>query len=130
VLDDVLKTFPIASGQTKPGFYVGTLYVDTCQEAVSLLNKQAVGTVGKGKKKASDAFFNLASQYVAAKLNIQGGASDCGGQATTLVNSAQTLMQAVGFDGAGTTVTPTASQTQQALDLANQLDQYNNGLLC
>jgi hypothetical protein len=130
VLDDVLKTFPIAPNQTKPGFYVGTLYVDTCQEAVSLLNKQAVGTVGKGQKKASDAFFNLASQYVAAVLNVQGGASTCNGQATTLINTAQALMQAVGFNGAGTTVTPTSAQTSQALSLAGLLDQYNNGLLC
>lgn len=128
VLDNTLALFPIEAGQTTHGFFVGDLYVDTCAEAVALLNKTAVGTVGKGKKLASNALFNLASQYVAAKLNVQAGAGTCAA-ANTAIADAQTLLAVLDFNGV-TSLTPTALQTQQALSLAATLDDYNNGGLC
>ncbi len=128
VLDQVLATFPIESGQTKPGFYVGTLYVDTCAEARNLLDKKPAGTVGKGKKAANDALINLAAQYVAAKLNIQGGAGTCAAINTAMA-SAKTLFEQTGFDGAAATPL-TAAQKTLANSLAATIDQYNNGNLC
>jgi hypothetical protein len=128
VLDQVLATFPIEPGQTTHGFYVGTLYVDTCAEARNLLDKKPAGAVGKGKKAANDALINLAAQYVAAKLNIQGGAGTCAAINTAMA-SAKTLFEQTGFDGAAATPL-TAAQKTQANSLAATIDLYNNGLLC
>jgi len=130
VLDTTLAQFPIESGQTKPGFFVGTLYVDTCTEAVRLLDKS---TVTSNKKMASDPAFNAAAQFVAAKLNIKAGADTCGGQANTLIQQTQTLLVAVNFNGVTATYASGAAgatQKSQLNALAAQLDLYNNGLLC
>jgi Prealbumin-like fold domain len=125
-LDQVLATFPIAVGQTLPGFFVGDLYVDTCVEARQLLDKRPVS--GSNKKTASDPAFNLAAQYVAAKLNVQAGAGVCPA-ATLAINQAQTLLDTVNFNGV-TSPTMTAAQKAQANSLAGTLDRYNNGDLC
>ena len=62
------------------------MYVDTCDQARQLLDKRTL----TGTKKASDPLFNMAAQYVAAKLNLQGGAAECGITAT--INAAQALL--------------------------------------
>jgi hypothetical protein len=120
VLGEVLATF---SGG---GFLTGDLFVDTCDEAVSLLDKRAIDT---GKKMASDPAYNLAAQYVAAKLNVQGGAGTCP-DATLAIAQAQALLDAINFTGTGSYKNMTPTQKTTANDLANTLDQYNNGLLC
>jgi hypothetical protein len=78
VLDETLALFPIAQGQTTHGFYLGDLYVDTCAEAVALLNKSATdgssGGRGRSTKRASDPVFNMTAQLVAAILNEKAGA--------------------------------------------------------
>ena len=72
---------------------------------------------------AGNAYYNLAHQYMAARLNIANGASF-----PTSVNSA--LNSASNFFR---TKTPTSALTKtqrtQALKWADTLDQYNNGLI-
>lgn len=126
VLDTVLATFPIASGQTTRGVFVGDLYVDTCAEAVSLLNKTAVNS---GKKLASDPAFNLAAQLMAVELNFQAGAGKCPAIVTAEAQ-AQALLASIDFNGTGSYKTMSAANQALANQLANTLDRYNNNLLC
>ena len=125
VLDQTLALFPVATLQTQPGFYVGTLYVDTCNEAVSLLSKTPIdGT----KNSASDPAFNFAAQYVAYKLNIMAGAYDSAA-ADAAAADGQSILVAIGFDGTATHLALTAAQKTAILADAGVLDQYNNNLL-
>lgn len=126
VLDQVLGSFPIASGQTTHGVYIGIEYVDTCQEAVALLNKSSYPG---GKKMASDPLFNMAAQLMAAVLNFQAGAGKCP-SATTAVNSAQALLVKYHFDGNGYSPKLTSADATLANSLATTLDNYNNNRLC
>jgi plastocyanin len=130
VLDDTLALFPIASGQTTHGLFVGDVYVDTCAEAVALLNKSEIG----GNKKANDAAYGLAAQLLAAQLNYAAGAIQCPA-ATNAINAGQALLDSIGFIGTGSYLGPkvtgtAAIQRANALALASTLDQYNNNLLC
>jgi hypothetical protein len=72
---------------------------------------------------AGNAYYNLAHQYIAAKLNILAGASS-----TPAVDAA-----IAGAEGWFSTKTPgatlTKAQRQQLLAWAATLDQYNNGLI-
>lgn len=122
VLDETLAGFPIASGQTKPGFFVGKLYVDTCAEAVALLNKSTLA----GKKQASDPLFNLAAQFVAAKLNLQAGAYTCA-PVTLAIQQAEQLFTKYNFDGTKV-IKLSATDATLANNLAKRLDDYNNNL--
>jgi hypothetical protein len=124
-LDEVLASFPIAAGQTTHGVYIGDVYVDTCLEAVRLLNKSTINT---NKKFASDPLFNLAAQLLAAKLNYQAGAGTCG-SATTAINAGQALLDQYNFTGTAT-VKLKSSQVAGANSIAHTLDLYNNNLLC
>lgn len=124
VLDQTLAQFPIASGQTTHGFYAGKVYVDTCDEAVSLLNKSDINT---GKKMSSDPLYNLAAQYVAAKLNLQAGAYTTPA-VTAAVDNAQALMAKYNFTGTGSYKLSAADATL-ANNLAKTLDDYNNDRL-
>jgi hypothetical protein len=131
VLDYVLSTFgtppalppdpiptplpPIVSGVT-----FGTLHINTCQEAVNILNKSTVG----GVKKASHPAYNMAAQLLAVKLNIQANADRRCIDASVL--AAEQLLIAIGFNGTGSP-SYTASQGTQMNNLATYLDRYNNG---
>ena len=119
VLDDVLASFPGA------GVAIGDLFVDTCTEAVRLLNKSTVTT---NKKMASDPAFNLAAQLMAARLNRQAGAGTCGA-ATTAIGLAQVRLEAYDFDGV-THKKLSAAQASELNGLATTIDRYNNNLLC
>ncbi|MGH8431285.1 MAG: hypothetical protein ACREUF_12860, partial [Solimonas sp.] len=125
VLDQTLALFPIESGQTRPGVYVGILYVDTCVEAVRLLDKSTVNTA---KKMSSDPAFNLAAQLMAARLNVRAGAAVCGA-AVNAINGGQDLLALLLFDGI-THKTLTAAQAIDANSYATTLDRYNNNRLC
>ncbi len=124
ILDQTLALFPIASGQTTHGLYVGTIYVDTCTEAVHILSKQDAS----GKNQASNAMYGLAAQYLAAVLNIQAGASHCP-TVDTAISQAQALLTSYGFNDVKTTK-PSKTDAATANALASLLDQYNNGLIC
>jgi hypothetical protein len=95
-----------------------------CLKAVRLLSKQ---TIDGKKSMASDPAFNLASQYLAAKLNVVAGAG-VNGTATTAINEAQTLLSAIKFNGS-THDKMTAAQITKANSLAKTLDDYNNNRL-
>ena len=124
MLDQTLASFPIASGESTHGVYIGDLYVDTCREAVALLNKSTLS----GKKMASDPAFNMAAQLLAAKLNVIAGAGQCAAS-TTAIADGQALLAAIHFNGI-THDTMTGAQSTQANALATALDKYNNNTLC
>jgi hypothetical protein len=73
---------------------------------------------------AGNAFYNLAHQYMAAKLNILNGAS-APQSVTDAITAAEALLNA---QGAGDT-SLSKSETKTALALASTLDKYNNGLI-
>jgi hypothetical protein len=134
-LDAALAKAPIAVNQTKPGFYVGELYVDTCQEAVSLLSKQYLDST---KQQSSDPTINFASQYVAYELNLLAGAADnpqaANAQAANAAAEGQAVLVAVHFDGAANDGDPvhdtlTATQAATLNKDAGILDKFNNDTL-
>jgi hypothetical protein len=96
-----------------------------CLKAVRILNKSRIDN---GAKMASDPAFNLAAQLLAAKLNIVAGAGSCTA-ANNAIASAQTLLDAIDFNGITHTVM-TSTQKTQANALATTLDKYNNNKLC
>jgi hypothetical protein len=105
------------------GFQLGDLFVNTCPEAVSLLNKSTLS----GKKLASDAAFNFAAQYVAYQLNYLAGAYS----STAAANAAaagHAILDAAGWDGTRA-VTLTAAQKTALNSYARILDNYNNNTL-
>ncbi len=130
-----------------PGFWIGNVYLNgtwnddpfmydsfnhnDCVEAVYLLDKSDART---GKKKASDAAYDLATALMAAKLNLAAGAETCQ-QVQTAVGSADTLLATINFTGTGDYLGPKVKGTKlalrnQAIQLAATLDLYNNGNLC
>ncbi len=131
ILDYVLSTFgssPAAPPNPLPsplpaintGVMFGSLKIDTCVEAVNILDKSTIG----GVKKASHPAYNMGAQLLAVKLNIQGGADPkCIGP---YVIEAEQLLLAIGFNGSGS---PSYSSTQGARmnTLATYFDRYNNG---
>lgn len=121
VLDQTLASFPGG------GVLIGDVFVNTCLEAVRLLNKSTIDT---NKKMSSDPLYNLAAQLMAAQLNFQAGAGKCGA-AINAVNAAQALLDQYNFDGTGS-YAKKLSKTDYALanQLATTLDRYNNNLLC
>lgn len=72
---------------------------------------------------AGNAYYNLAHQYMAAKLNVLNGAAPASVSAT--LTAAEALFNA---QGAGDTTLSRAERTL-ALSLATTLDNYNNGLI-
>jgi len=98
----------------------------TCDQAVRLLGKSDMNT---GKKMASDPAYNLAAQFIAAKLNYAAGAGQCAA-ATTAIASAQTLLDAVNFTGTGSYKNMSPANATLANQLAATLDSYNNNTLC
>ena len=107
-----------------------------CQQAVKILSKQNLS----GQNKASDAAYELASQLLAAKVNLAAGAKTCTSVQTAIMN-AQTLLangptdtpKGVNFNGTGSYLPSNTKLTTlrtQALSLAATLDKYNNGDLC
>jgi hypothetical protein len=102
-----------------------------CVEAVRILDKSDAKT---GKKKASDAAYNLATALLAAKLNFAAGAATCQA-AQDAALSAQALLDQINFTGTGDYLTSKAKGAQatlrnQALALQAILDDYNNNELC
>jgi hypothetical protein len=118
ILDDLLNS---------PGYLVGDLLLDgaDCVQATRILDKSDVVS---GKKVASDGAYNLASQFLAAMVNLSAGAETCN-QVTSAVNAAQTLLDRINFTGTGTYLKKGADYNL-ANSLASTLDKYNNGLLC
>lgn len=119
VTDAVLASFPGG------GTLIGDLFVDTCPEAIAILDKSALG----GSKMASDAAYGLAAQLLAAKLNVQADAEVCSA-ATSAISGGQALLDAINFTGSGTYLKANSANRTAALQHAATLDAYNNGNLC
>jgi hypothetical protein len=127
---DLDKTLDYYLGTGSAIYPIGDIDGDpalTCAQAVSLLNKTPINST---KKAASDPAYNLAAQFLAARLNYAAGATQCAA-ATTAIASAQTLLDAINFTGTGSyRNTMTAQQISDANALAATLDSYNNNTLC
>jgi hypothetical protein len=110
---------------------IGDLDVNTCLEAIRILNKS---TVNNGRKMASDAAYGLAAQLLAARLNVLALAGTCPA-ATDAMAGAQALLDSINFTGVGDYLGPkvkgaTLITRNQALGFASTLDDYNNNELC
>jgi hypothetical protein len=113
----------VATGDADAFTYV----LNSCADAVKLLDKR---DRVNGKKKASDAAYNLAAQLIAALLNQNSGAEVCAAAATA-ITSAQLLLDQISFNGTGNYLTkPSVPNYAQANTLAATLDSYNNNTLC
>ncbi len=87
-----------------------------------------------GQKRADDAAYSLASQLLAAELNLVAGATTCA-ELTQAVADAQALLQDLNFTGTGAYLPLKAKGSlaelrREALRLAAILDAYNNNRLC
>ena len=116
VLDETLAAMPGG------GVLIGDLFVNTCAEAVALLNKSDL----QGKKRASDPAYNLAAQLMAVELNLQAGAGTCADLEDARA-AAQALLAGIDFTGTGSYLKKTGGATgAQANALAAELDAWNN----
>jgi hypothetical protein len=98
----------------------------SCAQARNLLDKSDMNT---GRKLASDPAYNLAAQFLAARLNYASGAKQCAA-ATSALAGAQALLDAINFVGTGSYRNAmTSSQATQANNFAATLDSYNNNTL-
>jgi len=109
------------------GFHLGDLFVNQCEEAVSILDKRDLD----GEKRASDAAYGLAAQLLGALLNVEAGAESCTA-ANDAIGDALDLLEDINFEGTGSFLSPQSGGNlrAQALSLASKLDAYNNGDLC
>jgi uncharacterized repeat protein (TIGR01451 family) len=128
-----------ANGGPDAGWYIlenllpqtiGDMTVDTCLKGVRLLGSLDLS----GRNKANDAAYNLASQLLAAQLNEDAGAEWCPVAAAAVLDG-QALLDQINFAGSGDYLGPKVkgallAKRNQALQLANTLDQYNNGNIC
>jgi hypothetical protein len=112
--------------------------ITTCDQAVLILNQQDAFT---GKKRSSDKAYTLAMHLLAANLNFASGAETCQA-ALDAAMEGEMLLDLLNFDGSGAylknnspgreAVSRRSSEDWAALagELAELLDQYNNGELC
>src|SRR5215211_5891005 len=125
VLDQTLASFPIASGQTLHGVFIGKLYVTNCQTAVAVLGKSDVKS---GKKMSSDPLYNMAAQLLAVELNLQKGSVVCNGLAQKRTD-AQTYLNKYSWNGTGA-YKESAADAAAINALGTYFDRYNNDLIC
>jgi hypothetical protein len=126
LLEDVL---PLELGL--PGVPEETgITVSTCGDGVNILNKSNLS----GDKLANDAAYSLAAQLLAAKAN-QGASAGCmPSDFGDKIDEADELLSRIGFDGMGNFLGPQdedpTNDRQNALELADYFDWYNNGGIC
>jgi hypothetical protein len=127
-------------GALHPSIQIGSVVLSSgginnvspdCQKAVWLLSKR---TINNGQNRANDAAYDLAAQLLAALLNKNAGAGSCQA-ADDAIQAALALMTAINFNGTGNFFGPRSGTIagytrEDALALADTLDQYNNNLLC
>jgi hypothetical protein len=123
---------------------VGLLEVDDCQVGVYVLDSRwAVGNKA-GKQASNDGGYELARNYLAARLNQDAGACVAEGTWDTragndqtfeqVLTEAQNFLVSIGYDGDGDLLKPNnkkaADDRAYALYLAGIIDDYNNGEFC
>ena len=118
IMDDLL---------TDRGMLIGTLQIETCQQGVSLLQAQNL----QGTEMKNDAAYTLASQLLAAQLNLATGSEYCPASDKT-VSQAQLLLLELNFDGTQSYLGPPQANAnvENAKKLTEELVSYNNGTLC
>lgn len=99
--------------------------VTTCEQAVSILDRRDIDS---GKKRGSDAAYNLAMHLLAAQMNFAAGAETCQ-EAQNAALEVEELLDKHDFIGEGSYLRK-HPDSAIALELAETLDQYNNGELC
>ena len=118
VLDDFLLD---------PGIQLGGLVVETCPQAVQLLQMQDVN--GIEHKDLTD--FRLASALLTAELNLSAKAASCPAVVDAVLDSMRFLND-IGFDGQQTDLLAKADEKRSAdaIIFLSALEQYNQGDLC
>jgi hypothetical protein len=118
VLDDFLLD---------PGIKLGGLVVETCSQAVQLLQMQDVN--GIEHKDLND--FRLASALLTAELNLSAKAATCPAVVDAVLGSMRFLND-IGFDGQKTDLMAKADEKQSAdaILFITALERYNQGDLC
>ena len=104
---------------------------DTCGATEILGKRDLDGTV-----RANDGAYALAAQLLAAKLNRErdvptnpGGDPDTCENVEEQIDLGQALLDDINFDGTGSYLPPGTDRRGEALDIADCLDQFNNGEL-
>ncbi|RZN40520.1 MAG: DUF11 domain-containing protein [Methanosarcinales archaeon] len=100
--------------------------ITTCDQAVNILDMRDNVT---GNKRASDAAYTLAMHLLAAQMNFAAGAETCQDAQDTALE-AEELLDKHDFIGEGSYLSSQDTDYAYALELAETLDQYNNGELC
>lgn len=111
-----------------PGISLGSLPVETCPQALNLLQ----GLNLAGEKTPGDDAYLLVQQLLAAELNLNVGSEACVAVETALLE-AQSLLERVQFDGFGAFLgfrSAFEDQRAQARQLIQDLTSYNQGALC
>ena len=128
ILDETLALFPENSDTGTHGVFIGLLFVDTCEEAVTVLDKRVLAPINsKGRTKfANNSAVSMAAQLLAARLNIRAGADpSC---IVPVIDLAQAYLEAVNYDGTGTDNISKVN-AERINFLAGLLDEYNNNVL-
>jgi hypothetical protein len=110
---------------------IGDLNVESCSQGVPIVSKQSLD----GKQRANDGAYELAAQFLAARLNLAAGAESCTAVQQAVID-AQSLLDQINFTGVGGYLPSSVkgatlvAQRQLSLSIAKTLDNYNNGNLC
>jgi len=130
LIEDIIGPYPTATNNSAAApIWIGDLEVDTCEEAVAILDMRALNN---DKKKGGDAAYMLARNLLAAYLNYGAGAC-MHPDVTQTMADAQALLDSANFNGTGNHWKGgknAAADRATALVYANILDEYNNGMYC
>lgn len=110
-----------------PGIKLGSLMVETCSQAIQLLQTQD----GNGIDQSEKLDFRLASALLVTELNLSAKAESCPAVIDAVLGSMQ-LLNELGFNGIQTDLMAAADEKQKA-DVSIflvSLEKYNQGDLC
>jgi hypothetical protein len=103
-----------------PGAALGEVPVETCEQGVAVLEPSEDAPIAD----------RLASQVLAAQLNLAAGSTSCQAAEET-VAVAQAVLASVEYEGPGQTADDVDEETLQGMaDLSELLALYNSGQLC
>ena len=105
---------------------MGDLVVENCMDARNILDQRAISN--PKKKKASDAAYTLAMHLLAFKANQAAGAYHCQ-YAIDAAMAADELLISIKYDATGSYMKSRHPFYNDALILADIIDNYNNNLL-
>ncbi len=110
-----------------PGIKLGGLMVETCPQAIQLLQSQD----GIGNDQTDKLDFRLASVLLATELNLSAKAESCPAVIDAVLGSMQ-LLNEIGFDGVQTNLMALVDEKQNAdaTIFLVSLEKYNQGDLC